>query len=351
MNLSTDYRNIEISTMTFLRFFLIALSFIFIFLVRDILLMLLVAIVIAAAVSRPAEWLERHRIPRLLAVLFIYFILFGVIILVLYCLIPSLVHETKQLSVDFPYYLNRIDALKNWLHSQYGQEISINFYELFYRLSRYLTQASRNIFNVTFNFFGSVFSSFIILVISFYLAVRERGAKHFLVSLTPKQHQEYVGKLLSRIEKKMSQWVVAQLILMLFVGFLTYIGLKVLDIKFALTLALIAGVLELVPYIGPVISTIPAVFIAFLQNPILALWVIFLYILVQQIENHFLVPQIMKKAVGLNPVIVIIVILVGGKLAGILGVILAVPMAATFAEFLKDVIKSRSTKTSLTKIN
>ncbi len=128
-----------------------------------------------------------------------------------------------------------------------------------------------------------------------------------------------------------------QLFLGVIVGVLVYIGLSLLGIRFALLLAIIAGILELVPYIGPVLSAIPAVILAFFQAPILALWILILYIVVQQLENYLLVPVIMKKVVGLNPVVVIIALLIGGKLLGILGIILAVPAAAVLAEFFKDI--------------
>jgi predicted PurR-regulated permease PerM len=158
-----------------------------------------------------------------------------------------------------------------------------------------------------------------------------------LRGVTPKEHETYVLNLWQRAQKKMGQWLQGQLFLAIVVGVLVYIGLSLLGIRFALLLAIIAGILELVPYIGPVLSAIPAVILAFFQMPILALWVLILYIIIQQLENYLLVPVIMKKVVGLNPVVVIIALLIGGKLLGILGIILAVPAAAVLAEFFKDV--------------
>jgi len=112
-----------------------------------------------------------------------------------------------------------------------------------------------------------------------------------------------------------------------------------LGVKYALTLALVAALFEIIPYIGPILAAIPAVILAFLQAPFLALLVILLYIVIQQLENYVIYPQVMKKTVGLNPVVIIIVMLMGAKLAGILGIILAVPVAAAVAEFLKDLQK------------
>jgi len=123
---------------------------------------------------------------------------------------------------------------------------------------------------------------------------------------------------------------------MLIVGLLVYLGLTLLGVKYALTLALIAGILEIVPYVGPIISAIPGIILAFLQAPVLGLLVLILYIVIQQLENYVIFPQVMKKTVGLNPIVIIIAMLIGAKLAGILGIILSVPITAAITEFVKD---------------
>jgi predicted PurR-regulated permease PerM len=130
--------------------------------------------------------------------------------------------------------------------------------------------------------------------------------------------------------------VLGQLILSVSIFTLTYVGLLILDVEYALVLALIAGLLEIVPYIGPIIAVIPAAFFAFVQNPPLALAVLILYIVVQQLENHVLVPMIMSKSVGLNPILVILGILVGGSLGGLLGAIIAVPLLSGIQVFVND---------------
>jgi len=140
-------------------------------------------------------------------------------------------------------------------------------------------------------------------------------------------------------QKEIGDWGRGMLILCLFVGALTYIGLSVLGIKFALTLALIAGLTELVPYIGPWLGGVPAVMIAFLVSPTLALVVIILYIVIQQIQNILVTPYIMHKAVGLDPLIIVIILLIGGKIAGPLGMILAVPAATILSILFKEYLK------------
>jgi len=130
--------------------------------------------------------------------------------------------------------------------------------------------------------------------------------------------------------------------LMFFIFILTYVVLLLLGVKFALVLALIAGILELIPFVGPIISAVPAIIIAFSQSPLLAVLVVILYFVVQQLENNILVPKIMQKAVGLNPIITIVVILIGAKLSGIMGAILAVPVATVVSMLLSDWQESRN---------
>jgi len=149
-----------------------------------------------------------------------------------------------------------------------------------------------------------------------------------------------VESLAHKVEVKTGAWVRGQIVLMFLVGFTTYIGLTILGVEFALPLAVIAGLLELIPTIGPIVSAIPAAIIAFTQGPLLGLGVIALYILIQQLENNILVPKVMEKAVGLSPLITIFSLLVGAALFGILGAVLAVPFAAITYLIVEDRIQS-----------
>jgi predicted PurR-regulated permease PerM len=175
-----------------------------------------------------------------------------------------------------------------------------------------------------------------IVVLSVYLVAQEEGVKHFVKAVTPLKYRPYIVSLVDRLQEKMGEWLRGQLILMLFVGGLTYLGLWLMGVNYALILAIVAGLLEVIPIIGIPIAIIPALLISFTQNPVLALFVLILYIVIQQVENHILVPKVMQKAVGLNPVFVIIALLVGYKLGGILGVLISVPAATAISVFIKD---------------
>ncbi len=335
----TTKNTINISTSTILRMILIVLCLVFLYVIRDVLILLFFAIVVASAIDLPAKFLEKLKIPRVLSVLIVYLVAIGVLVGLLILFIPTLAREVKDFSTEFPNYAD-------WLYQKVQkiqdgslkyQRIVDEIQNIIGNLGEKLRELASNILSKTLGFFGGIFSALIIIVVSFYLAVQKHGIENLLRGITPKKHETYVLNLWARAQKKMGHWFQGQLFLALIVGILVYVGLSILHIRFAFLLAILAGILELVPYIGPVISAVPAVILAFFQAPILAVWIVVMYVLVQQLENYILVPLVVRKAIGVNPVVIIIALLIGGKLLGIIGVILAVPIAAIAAEFFKDI--------------
>ena len=185
--------------------------------------------------------------------------------------------------------------------------------------------------------FGGALSFILVIVISFYLAVQEKGIHNFLKVVTPFKHEKYIIDLWDRSQKKIGRWMQGQIILALIVGILVFLGLTILGIENALLLSVLAASFEIIPLIGPVLSSIPAIAIAFLDGGItLSLMVIGLYIIIQQFENHLIYPLVVKKVVGVPALVVIIALIIGAKLAGILGILLSVPLAAVVMEYASD---------------
>jgi predicted PurR-regulated permease PerM len=185
-------------------------------------------------------------------------------------------------------------------------------------------------------------SFILIIVLSFYLTVQEDGVGKFLGIITPIRHEKYVIDLWKRSQKKIGHWMQGQLLLAVIVAVLVYLGLMILGVKNALLLAVLAGLLEVIPVFGPVISAIPAILSAFLDGGItFALLVVGLYVIIQQFENHLIYPLVVKKVVGVSPIIVILALIIGAKLAGFLGIVLAVPVVSALMEFVEDVEKKK----------
>lgn len=333
---------IEVSTASILKIILIILFFVLLYLVKQVIFILLFAIIIASAVNPYGNWLDRKRIPRLLGILVLYLLVFFLIVSFLTLVIPFVSQEVGQLTQDLPRFIARITASLEAIQGETrGLDIINELQGILDGFSQFLQESSQSAIGLIVKVFGGVVSFLGVIVISFYLSVMKGGIDSFLRSVVPDKHESYILDLWHRSEKKLGHWVQAQLLLSLVVGLLTFVGLSILGVKFALALAVLMMVLELVPAVGPVLGAIPAVALGFFQSPTLGFWVLGLYVAIQQFENHVLVPLILGKTLGINPVVVIISLLVGFNLAGILGMILAVPMATVIVEWFNDIVEKK----------
>ncbi len=169
--------------------------------------------------------------------------------------------------------------------------------------------------------------------------MEEDGIKKFIISIVPEKKKEYAASFADRIEKKIGKWMLGQLFLMLVIFILDFIGLYLVGVPYPLLLAIFAGILEVVPYVGPIISAVPGVILGFLVSPTVGFLALLVYLVAQQFESHVVIPLTMKKAIGLNPVITIVAILIGFKLAGVLGAVISVPAATAISLFVSDLME------------
>lgn len=312
-------------------FFLILL--LFLYYIRDLILILVVSFILSAILLLPVEWLEKKKVSRLLATLFVYLSFLFILISVFLIVIPPLSREISIIAQKISFYYQTI---RTFLRS--GQQILPQDLTQIPGFEQAISLLSQNIFFLLSNVVYGFFSLFLIIVISFYIIVSRESIADFFLSFIPENYHQFISHLIYLCRKDLSRWGWTLLILMSLVGLMTYIGLSILGVHFALFLAFFAGLMEIIPYLGPFIGALPGVFLAFFQSPIKALMVIILYIFVQQIENNLIVPQIMKGVVGLNPIITILVLLIGGRIGGIFGAIIAVPLTAVIYIFLKEYI-------------
>lgn len=287
--------------------------------IKGILVILFISYIIMASLLPLIGFLRKKRIPRVFAVLISYLVALTFLILLIFPLVPFFVAQIQTLFARFPLYFNQVARLLG---------IDLDSSQLRSLVSSELDLIGQNVFVVTSRIFGGLFSVVTVFVISFYLLLEHEQIKEKLVSLFPKRHQERALATFIHVEEKLGAWMRGQIVLSAFIGFVTWIILVLLGIDFALPLALIAGVLEVIPTIGPILSAVPAVILALASSPAKVLLVILAYVGIQMLENNILVPKIMQKAVGLNPIIVIIGIMIGSRLMGVLGALLSVPFMA-----------------------
>lgn len=327
----------DITSASLVRIAVTGVALIALFYLRHILASILFAVVVASSIDPGVRWLQRFRVPRILAVLIIYIVGLALLAGAIYLIVPTFADEFSAFLDSFPHYQR---LLLQELRSFQG----VPFYSFFSEDAERvilnppfdLRSAGGNAIDLIFTLFGGLFSGVILIVVSFYLASQEKGIEHFLRLVTPLKSEGYVIDLWARSQAKIGQWLRGQLLLGAIVGIFVYLTLTLIGIRYALSLAFLAAIFELVPIIGPILAAAPAVFLGFLSSPLLGLAVAALYTIIQQTESHLLVPVVMQRTVGLNPLIVIIALLIGGELGGILGLFLAVPIAAVIVEFVTD---------------
>lgn len=333
---------LDISTASFIRLALVAVGFIFLWAIRDIVFITLVAIVIASAVDPLVRWLVRHRLPRVFAVLFLYLCGVALFAAVFYLLVPPLAGDFQNFFVHLP-------ALLETALIEFQQKLPFLSFDLVISTIReqalnadmLIQEAARGFFGVSSAFFSGLISFGLVIIISFYLAVQEDGIANVLRIVTPKEHEEYALNLWTRSQRKIGRWLQGQLLLGVLVGIIVFIMLSILQVRYALLLAILSAVFEIIPYVGPVLAAIPGIAVAAIQDPVLGLLVLGIYVLVQQIENHLIYPQVVRKTVGVHPLLAIIALLIGGSLAGLMGIVISVPLAVVLVEYLDDVVERK----------
>lgn len=327
-----------ITSGSIVRVILISSLFFALYYVRDLLLVVLAAIVIASAIEPIIHWFQRHKVKRLLAVLITYITIGSLLAGFFLFFVPSLLSETVGYLDNLPQSISVSDLWKT--DSLANKSFPIR--QVIEDFSEVIAGTGEGTFKTVSVVFGGALSFVLMIVLSFYLAVQDDGVGNFLRIITPIKNHEYIIDLWKRSQAKMGYWLQGQVLLGVIVGVLVYLGLMILGIKHALLLATLAGLFEIIPIFGPILSAFPAIIISFVDGGLsLGLLVLGLYVIIHQFENHLFYPLVVKKIVGISPIIVILALVVGAKLAGFLGAILAVPLSAALMEYVNDIEKHK----------
>lgn len=321
---------VEISHRTILFTIFVIISLWFLVQIREILVLIFLSLILLSGLLRPVEWLTARRIPRVLSVILVYVILILIISLFAGIIVPPLISQTSDFISKLPQIISTINDFLIF-HNIPVEKVS----EV---LTKEFQQISGDILAISKKIVSSIVLTITLFVLTFYLLLQWKNFLKLIASPFSGKYEKQVINIISKVEAGLGKWVRGQLTLSLAVGLLTYIGLIILGIPFALPLALIAGLFEIVPIVGPIISAIPTILVGFTISPFLGFASAALFIIVQQLENHLIVPIVMSRVVGLQPPIVIIALLTGAKLAGIGGAFLAVPIIVVvkivFAELI-----------------
>lgn len=332
----------DITYTSLIRVAIVLTIFVALFEVGKVILALLFAVVVASAIEPGVRWLKRYRVPRILAVLLIYLVAIGILAGTLSLIVPVVVDEFSAFLDSFPRYQRvLLQELRSFQNLPFYSLFSDNAEDIILNPPFDLRSSGAGALDFLFSIFGGIFSGVILIVVSFYLACQENGIERFLRLITPLRHEEYIIDLWTRSQVKMGYWLRGQILLGLIMGVFVYIALTLLGVRYAAILALLAAIFEIIPTVGPILAAVPAVFLGFLSSPLLGLIVGVVYFILQQTENHLLVPLVLQRSIGLNPLAVIIALLIGAQLGGILGLFLSVPLASIVVELVTDIDKRK----------
>ena len=286
--------------------------------IKDIIILIFLSIILLSALLKPVEWLCEKRIPRIISVITIYIIVIAAIAFTVGIIAPPLISETSDFISRLP---QIVTTINNYLVLN-----KIPVENLSTGIASQIQDIAGNVISISTAIFTSIFSMLTLFVFTFYLLLDWKNSAKLLASPFSGKQEKKIINIIAKVENGLGRWVRGQLTLSIIVGVLTYIGLRILGIPYSLPLALIAGIFEIIPIVGPIIAAIPAILVGLTVTPILGLAAAALFFIIQQLENNLIVPMVMSKVIGIQPPIVIVALLIGAKLAGIGGAFLAVPV-------------------------
>ncbi|RJP80196.1 MAG: AI-2E family transporter [Candidatus Zixiibacteriota bacterium] len=337
---------VDISTIAVFKLLLFFLVIVFLYFIREVVGIVFASLVFSLALNPWVNWLQAQRMPRILAIFSIYLLILSAFTLALVLIIPPVAQQVADIAAKFPAYyqqvLEAIQDLRLFRDLDLEQQLETGLG----RVGELASTAAPGVVSILMTVFGGVFSLILILVLTLYFILEEAGFKRLVRNVAPRRHRAYVSGLVDRMESRMSLWLRGQILLSLSIFVLTFISLEVAGINYALLIAFIAGLFEIIPFLGPILAGIPAVFFALAQSPGKAVLVVVIFVIVQQLENHVLTPKVLGGSVHMNPLVVIVVVLVGAQLGGVLGILLSVPVASALSILLRDILEARDEATT-----
>ena len=316
---------------------------------RDIVVLVLTAIIIASAIEPGIVFFIRYRVPRFVSALLMYVLVFGSVFAFLYFFFPPIIVDTANFLSAAPRYLDALNVSTsfpsiansaNLISSSQGGVQS--FVQTLLSLQSVFLASSGGVLQLLVTFFGGIFSLGLVIVLSFYFALQDTGVDDFLRLIMPVAYENYSVDLWKRAQKKIGLWMQGQILLSVIVGVLVYLGLLIIGIPYALLLSVFTAIAETIPIFGSLIAGAAAVAVGYSDGGVaIAAIVLGLFIVVNQFESNLIYPLIVKKVVGVPPLLVIVAIIAGYTLDGFLGALLAVPIAAVALEFISDFDKRK----------
>lgn len=320
-------RKIEISHRTIVFTVVFLGSLWFLFYIRDILMQLFVALLLTVILNPLVSRLEQRRVPRAISVFIVYLSILSLVIFLVANMVPLLVEQTTNFANALPKYLEDLS-----IPNQIVDEVTRQF-------TSQLGQLPSQLLSISIEVFANIITIVSVLIFVLYFLLARRKLPQELDKHLPKEMVERIMNILTELEKQLGGWSRAQILLMTIIGASTYVGLLLLNVPYALPLALLAGVFEAIPNLGPILAAVPAVIVGFGVSPITGLAVLALSFLIQQLESYVIVPKVMQRSADVNPIVTLISLIIGFKVYGVVGAVLSIPVAILLRILIKDYFK------------
>lgn len=331
----TEEKTLNINWDFVLKISVLVIFLYFLFLIQNLVIWFIFALILSILFNFLIDFLEKKKIPRIIATFFVYFGLLAIISFFFYKTVPVFLSDIKSFSSNLPLYFQKV--------SPFLEKIGIKVFQgadsLVIFLENNLGKAGENVLNALVTIFGGVTATLFIIFLSFFFSLEKNLLGGILSNFAPARYQKYVFNLLPRIRRKVSGWFISRVVGALFVGLLSYLVLTILDVKYAFVFSLIIGILDFIPIIGPIIGAVIITPIVMIDSFSQGLFVLVAFVIIQQLENNLLFPVLFKKFIGIPPALVLISLAIGAQLWGLLGAILAIPLAGIIFELVKDYLR------------
>lgn len=292
----------------------------------DIIALIFTSILITLAICPLVDWFEKRKIKRGLSSLVILLSVFGLIITMAVSIASPLINQTEQFVGKIPALVEKVSPIKFDVNSFTPQFSSV----------------PNQVFKIAVGTFSGFLTIFAVIVLSYYMIQEMHKLKNYFLFWSPEKGERY-NLIAEKLEVEIGHWIRGEVLLMLIVGVLSYLGYVIVGLPYAIALGVIAGILELVPNVGPTIATIPAILVGFSISSTHGIGALVVAIVVQQLENNLIVPKVMQKTTGLNPIITLLAIMIGLKLGGPLLAVLSLPVILSARVILAHIRVNKTT--------
>ena len=316
----------------------------FLYAIQSLLLIVVSAVIFSLALAPGKRFLSRFRIPDPISVLLLYTMVFALLFFFVYSLVPIFVQQYQVFWEMLPSAISTIQGafagtvLENVLSLDGFVTTFVSSEQVAETLQVFIEKTGLSLTVL----FGGLVNIVLFFLLTFLFSVKPESLDDFLYTITPTRYRAYVEDLWSRAKVKVGQWFQGQIVLIFLISALSYFALSILDVPNALFLAVFAGVMEIIPIFGPIIGGIPAVLMALTTGDVTTvLLVIAVFIIIQQLENTLIYPLVVSKVVGISAILIVLAIVIGGSIAGFIGILIAVPLAGVIQEFFADLKSGR----------